>query len=57
MWIGWFVIVRLPTRTRTRSPVRATSGSMPGNTRLFKVHRLKSVISAVRGVALPGSMS
>ena len=29
-WIGWLVIVRLPTRMRTRSPVRATKGSMPG---------------------------
>ena len=42
MWIGWLVIVRLPMRMRTRSPVRATSGSMPGKTRLFQVHRLKS---------------
>ena len=37
-------MVRLPMRTRTRSPSRTTSGSMPGNTRLFQVHMLKSVI-------------
>ncbi len=57
MWIGWFVIVRLPMRMRTRSPVRATNGAMPGNARLFQVHRLKSSIVLTRGVALPGSMS
>ena len=44
-------------RTRTRSFLRTTSGSMPGNTRLFQVHRLKSVISATFGVCAPGSMS
>jgi len=55
--MGWLVIVRLPTRMRKRSPVRKTNGSMPGKTRLFQVHRLKSVISLVHGVAAPGSMA
>jgi hypothetical protein len=55
--IGWFVIVRLPKRMRTRSPVRATRGSIAGKTRLFQVHRLKSSIVLTRGVKLPGSMS
>ena len=36
------VMVRLPMRTRTRSPLRTLSESMPGNARLFQVHRLKS---------------
>ena len=49
MWIGWLVMVRLPMRTRTRSPCRTTSGSMPGNTRVFQVHRLKSVMVMTLG--------
>ena len=48
-WIGWLVMVRLPMRMRTRSPSRTGSGSMPGNTRLLKVHMLKSVISLTFG--------
>ena len=32
---------------------RATSGSMPGNTQLLKVHMLKSVITEGSGVAVP----
>ncbi len=43
-------------RTRTRSPSRTGSGSMPGKTRLFQVHMLKSVISETRGSAVPGSI-
>ena len=30
---------------------------MPGKMRLFQVHRLKSVISMIRGTYVPGSMS
>jgi hypothetical protein len=37
--------------------VRTTSGSMPGKMRLFQLHRLKSSIVMIFGVALPGSMS
>ena len=48
-WIGWLVMVRFPIRTRTRSPRRTGNGSMPGNTRLFQVHMLKSVISLTFG--------
>ena len=44
-------------RMRTLSFLRTTSGSMPGNTRLFNDHRLKSVIVMIFGVAAPGSMS
>jgi hypothetical protein len=44
-------------RTRTLSPSRTGSGSMPGKTRLFQVHMLKSVISETRGSAVPGSMA
>ncbi|CAM4126121.1 hypothetical protein ACAN107058_22955 [Paracidovorax anthurii] len=54
-WMGWLVMVRLPTRSRTRSPRPATMGSMPGKTRLFHDQMLKSVISFTRGVRLPGS--
>lgn len=57
MWIGWLVIVRLPTRMRTRSFCLATSGVIAGNTRLLKVQMLKSVISLTRGVMAPGSTS
>ena len=57
MWTGWLVIVRLPTRILTLSPVRATKGSMPGKALLFQVHRLKSSMVFTLGVALPGSMS
>ena len=49
-WIGWLVMVRLPMRTRTRSPLRTTSGSMPGKTRLFQVQRLKSVMVMTFGM-------
>jgi hypothetical protein len=35
LWIGWFVMMRLPMRMRTRSPLRTTDGSILGNTRLF----------------------
>ena len=42
-------MVRLTTRTRTRSPLAITSGSMPGNTRLFHDHMLNAVISATFG--------
>ena len=41
-------------RTRTRSPRRTGSGSMPGKTRLFHAHILKSSISATFGVYEPG---
>ena len=44
-------------RMRTRSFCRTTIGSMPGNTRLLKVHRLKSSMVLTFGVMLPGSMS
>ena len=54
MWIGWLVIVRLPKRMRTRSPLRTTSGSMPGKTRLLKVHRLKSSIVLTFGRVAAG---
>ncbi len=30
MWIGWLVIERLPSRTRTRSPSFTSSGAVPG---------------------------
>ncbi|MNT43043.1 hypothetical protein D3C72_1794940 [compost metagenome] len=50
MWIGWFVMVRLPTRTRTLSPWRTTIGSIPGKTRLLKVNKLKSVMVMIFGV-------
>jgi hypothetical protein len=40
-------------RMRTRSPVRATIASTPGNTRLFMVHMLKSVITLGSGVEVP----
>ena len=55
--IGWLVIVRVPMRMRTRSFSRTTSGSMPGKMRLFQLHRLKSSIVMIFGVAAPGSMS
>src|SRR6266566_5121570 len=55
-WIGWLVMVRLPIRTRTLSPSRTGSESIPGNTRLFHVHMLKSVISLTLGRYVPGSM-
>ena len=57
MWTGWLVMVRLPKRTRTRSPSRATSGLMPGKTRLFQLQMLKSSMVLTLGVMLPGSMS
>ena len=44
-------------RMRTRSLWRTTSESIPGNTRLLKLNRLKSSIVMIFGVALPGSMS
>ena len=57
MWIGWLVMVRLPTRTRTRSFRRATSGSRPGYTRLLKDQMLKSSMVLMLGVRAPGSTS
>ncbi|MDT4881128.1 hypothetical protein FQZ97_1169530 [compost metagenome] len=57
MWIGWLVMVRLPMRTRTRSPSRATSGLMPGNTRLFQAQMFCSSMVLTCGVMLPGSTS
>ena len=44
-------------RMRTRSPVRTSSGSVPGNTRLLKVKMLKSIITVGSGVDVPGSMN
>ena len=44
--MGWLSMLRLPRRTRTRSPFLATSGAVPGQTRLLKVKRLKSVMTA-----------
>jgi hypothetical protein len=49
MWIGWLVMVRLPMRTRTRSPFLTLSESMPGKARLFQVHRLKSSMVLILG--------
>ena len=49
-WIGWLVIVRLPTRRRTRSPRRTLSESMPGKMRLFHDQRLKSSMVMILGV-------
>ena len=48
-WMGWFVMVRLPTRSRTLSPCRTTIGSMPGKTRLLNPQRLKSVMVLTLG--------
>ena len=56
-WMGWLVMVRLPTRMRTLSFCRATSGVIAGKARLLKVLMLKSVISLTRGVMAPGSTS
>lgn len=56
-WIGWLVMVRLPMRMRTRSPRRTGRAAMPGKTRLFQVHRLKSVMVATFGTWAPGGMS
>ena len=42
---------------RTLSFSRTLSESMPGKMRLFQLHRLKSSIVMIFGVALPGSMS
>ena len=50
-------MVRLAMRTRTLSPSRTGSGSMPGKTRLFQVHMLKSVIVGNARHAVPGSMA
>ena len=55
-WIGWLVIVRLAMRTRTRSPRRTGSGSMPGKTRLFQVHML-NLYFRTRGREVPGSIA
>ena len=49
-WMGWLVMVRLPMRTRTRSCKRTLSESIPGKTRLFQLHRLKSSMVMIRGV-------
>lgn len=49
-------MVSLPTRMRTRSPWRTLRLSMPGNTRLFQVQRLKSSMVLTWGVIEPGSM-
>ncbi|TSE33248.1 hypothetical protein Tchar_01837 [Tepidimonas charontis] len=57
MWMGWLVIVKLPMRTRTRSPRRATNGSMPGKTRLFHAQMLKSSMVLGLGVRAPGVTS
>jgi len=57
MWMGWLVMVRLPTRTCTRSPRRATSGSMPEKTRLFQGQMLKSSTVLTLGVRAPGVTS
>ncbi|SIL28089.1 Uncharacterised protein [Mycobacteroides abscessus subsp. abscessus] len=43
-------MVRLPTRIRTLSFLRTFSESMPGNTRLFHDHRLKSSMVMILGV-------
>ncbi|MNT52814.1 hypothetical protein D3C72_1898550 [compost metagenome] len=44
-------------RMRTRSPWRATSGLMAGNTRLFQHQMLWSSMVLTLGVMLPGSTS
>ena len=55
--MGWLSIVRLPKEKRTRSPFFTTHGSVPGNTRLLNVNRLKSFMMFGLGVAVPGSMN
>ena len=55
MWMGWLVMFTLARRIRTRSPRRATSGSVPGKARLLKVKRLKSSMMFGFGVIVPGS--
>ena len=55
--MGWLVMVRLPTRMRTRSPWHATSGLMAGKTRLFQHQMLWSSMVLTLGVRAPGSTS
>src|SRR5262247_2469132 len=54
MCIGWWSVApRLPSRSRTRSPVLHTSGAVEGNTLPLMVRTLKSVISKGFGRAVP----
>lgn len=56
-WIGCESCPTFATRMRTRSPARATNGSVPGKTRLLNVKMSKSVITFGSGREVPGGIA